>query len=125
MAIKRKLIECECGEIFADVRNQLQGELKHGPWRFKTSRLRTQKTANGGDVVACIFERSVECAKCGMELIREKRQYDLTPPVNPSKPEPIPSFFDRELVVSADAPVKKDKDDGIISIERYTERETG
>lgn len=119
MAVKRKLIECECGEIFADVRNHLQGNLKHGPWRYKTSRMRQAKSSNGGDIVATLFERSVECGKCGAELIREKRQYDLTPPVNSNKPEPIPSYSDRELVVVSNPAsgvlAKGQREDGIVS----------
>ena len=100
MAIKRKLIECECGEQFVEGQNnQLTGTVKFGPWRFISHRLRSAKSTTGGDILAALFERSVGCGKCGFELIREKRQYEITPPVNPNKPEPIPSSASREFVV--------------------------
>jgi len=121
MAVKRRLIECECGEVFLDGQNkQLTGNLKYGPWRYKTSRPRSSKSSNGGDILAVLFERSVECAKCGAELVREKRQYELTPPINPNKSEPIPSYFERELVV-ASAPKKDAGGTGIVSMENFLE----
>lgn len=102
MAVKRRLIECECGEIFTDSRTTLDGNVKRGPWLFKSHRIRETKAKDGGDILVASWDRAVECAKCGEELMHEKRQYELTPPSNPQKPEPVPSYSSRELVVRAE-----------------------
>jgi hypothetical protein len=99
VAVKRKIIECECGETFTDVRTHLDGNIKYGPWQLKAHRMRETKAKSGGDILAAIWERTVECGGCGGELMREKRQYELTPPVDVTKPEPVGSYSSRELVV--------------------------
>lgn len=110
MAVKRRMIECECGQVFTDGKPHLEGPTKYGPWKYKTNRLRETKTKNGGDIVVVCWERSVECGRCGSELLREKRQYELTPPLNAQKPEPVPSYGTRELVVM------REEEEGIIRV---------
>lgn len=98
MAVKKRFVECECGEVFIEGKNnQLDGNTALGPWRLKDSRKRQGKTAQHGDVLAAIFERSVFCVKCKNELMREKRQYELTPPVTHSD-EPVTSYSTREFL---------------------------
>jgi hypothetical protein len=96
MAIKKKLIECECGEIFTDAKNnQLNGNVGLGPWLLKESRKRPSKSQ--GDVLFATFERSVFCLKCKQELVRENRQYELTPPIS-HVDEVITSHSTREFI---------------------------
>jgi len=98
MAVKKRFVECECGEVFIEGKNnQLEGNTALGPWRLKDNRKRQGKTTQQGDILAAIFERSVFCIKCKNELMREKRQYELTPPVTQSD-EPVTSYSTREFV---------------------------
>jgi len=97
MAVKKRFVECECGEIFTEGKNnQLEGNAALGPWRLKDNRKRQAKTSQQGDVLSALFERSVFCVKCKNELMREKRQYELTPPVSQSD-EPVTSYSTREF----------------------------
>ncbi len=99
MAVKRKTVECECGEVFNDLRTHLLGNLIFGPWKAKTHRVRETKSKSGGDILVAVWERTVECGKCGGELLKEKRQYELSPPADVTKPEPISYYSSRELIV--------------------------
>lgn len=96
MAIKRKYVECECGEIFVDNKdtNQLEGNISFDPWRLKEAK---KKDKTSQDVLLAFFERSAFCKKCEQELMREKRQYELTPPIE-SLDEPVNSYSNREFV---------------------------
>ena len=108
MAIKKRFVECECGEVFTEAKNnQLDGQILLGPWRLKESRKRQTKTPNQSDILVAQFERSVHCGKCKHELMREKRQYELTPPVTQSD-EPVTSYSTREFIVRKPAPPIKD-----------------
>lgn len=99
MAVKRKLIECECGEAYLDTPQRYVQGATYGPWKYVSSNLRNTKTANGGDIMMIFWERIISCPKCGKDLMKEKRQYELTPPLNANKPDPIPSASTREIVV--------------------------
>lgn len=99
MAIKKRLVECECGEMYLEnSRNQLEGNVVCGAWKLKESRKRTTRTDVGSDILLATFERPVGCGKCKQELLRERRQYELTPPVNQSD-EPVSVYSSREYVL--------------------------
>lgn len=92
-------MECECGEIYTEgPNNQLEGTVALSPWRLKDSRKRSTKSPSNSDILLALFERSVHCGKCKQELMREKRQYELTPPVS-NKDEPVNSYSSREFVI--------------------------
>ena len=98
MAIKKRLVECECGEMFTEGKNnQLDGKTALSSWRLKDGRKIDAKTPQQSDVLSVMFERSVFCDKCKKELMREKRQYELTPPVSQSD-ETVTSHSTREFV---------------------------
>lgn len=103
MAVRRKTIECECGEVFVDHRSHIEGNLKFGPWKARTHRVRETKSKSGGDILVALWDRTVECGKCGGELLKEKRQYELTPPADVKTPEPIGSYSSRDLIIRTGA----------------------
>lgn len=108
LAIKKRFVECECGEIFAEgSKNSLMGNIAYGPWKLKGNRLRNTKSDKGCDILIAVFERSVGCGKCNHEMMREKRQYELTPPINNNDADPISSYTSREFVLRS-ASVKTD-----------------
>ena len=101
MAVKRRYIECECGENFAEGKNgTLEGKTEYGAWKYKNARLRQTKTGVGGDIVVILFNRNVRCTKCGRELLHEKKNYELTPADMPTDKEPSYSSISRELLLS-------------------------
>jgi hypothetical protein len=111
MAVKKRYVECECGELFTEGKsNQLEGTIAVSPWRLKESRKRQTKTTHQCDILIAVFERSVHCGKCKQELMREKRQYELTPPIAQND-EPVTSYSSRDFVIKA---VVKQNDDLMI-----------
>lgn len=111
MAVKKRFVECECGELFTEGKNnQLEGTIAVSPWRLKDSRKRQTKTSHQCDILIATFERSVHCGKCKQELLREKRQYELTPPITQND-EPVTSYSSRDFVIKA---VVKQNDDLMI-----------
>ena len=99
MAIKKRFIECECGETFNEVsNNQLEGNIVFGPWRLRGNRQRATKTANNCDILVALFFRSLFCGKCKQELLREQKQYELTPPISPTE-EPVTTLSNREFIM--------------------------
>ena len=101
MSVKRKLIECECGEFFEEAieTSIVTGNLKYGAWKFKNYRLKATKSETGADVLALLWVRNVDCSRCGASLFVEKRQYELTPPDDVTKPEVINSYGQKDLVL--------------------------
>lgn len=101
MAVKRRYIECECGETFGEGTNgTLDGKTKYGAWKYKNARLRQTKTGAGGDIIVVLFSRKVQCTKCGHELLHENKNYELTPAERPTDKEPSYSSISRELLLA-------------------------
>lgn len=101
MAITRKFIECECKELFTEGKdNQLEGEVIASPWKIKANRVRQTKSASGSDILVGHFQRSIICGKCKQELLRENRQYEVTPPVIPND-ESVSSYFNRDFIMKS------------------------
>ena len=83
MAIKKRLLVCDCGEQFEENSDQtLNGHVNYGPWRYNQHTVR-QSSANGQDVVSINFIRTVECHQCGTELFKEKKSYEVRPQATP------------------------------------------
>lgn len=94
MAIKRKLIECQCGEIYADSPKLI--DVIFGVWKLKDVRKKTGKE-DEKDIIIASFQRKVFCSKCSQELIKENRLYELTPP-NSESDESVSFQSTREFV---------------------------
>lgn len=109
MAVKRRYVECECGETYNEGKNNsLEGTVALGPWRLKENRKRSTKTNQGSDILIGLFERSVHCGKCKQELMKDRRQYEVTPP-SPGE-DPVTSYVTREFVMKDDKIIQKDVD---------------
>jgi hypothetical protein len=117
VAIKKRFVECECGELFTEnAKNQLEGNTICGPWKLKDSRRRNTKTDSGSDILIAMFERPVGCAKCKQELMREKRQYELTPP-DKQTDDPVSVYASREFIVRSPQAVAKPQANGVVTDE--------
>ena len=105
MAIKKRLVECDCGERFEeDPKGHLTGNVDYLPWTQKNCRLRGTKSPIGGEIVQVTFVRSVECKSCKGELFREKNEYDVTPGQVAREQRGLTvANYVREMVVSQDA----------------------
>jgi len=100
MAVKNRSVECDCGELFHENnKGELTGNLIYSPWRLKHNKVRQTKSANQCDIMLCIFERAVGCAKCKQEIFRDKKQYEITPPIG-KEDLPITSYSSKEYVYS-------------------------
>lgn len=83
MAIRKRLLVCDCGEQFEEnVDQTLIGHVSYGPWRYNQHNVR-QSSANNQDVVTINFIRQVECSQCGNELFKEKKSYEVRPQATP------------------------------------------
>ena len=99
MAIKKRFVECECGEVFYEGSgNQLEGNVVFGPWRLRGNRQRATKTVNNCDILVALFFRSLMCGKCKQEILREQKQYELTPPMSATD-DPVTTLSNREYVM--------------------------
>lgn len=89
MAIKRRILECDCGERFDEEREDgtITGDLSYGTWKFKQHSVKEGVEA-GSDLVNVYFVRSVDCNKCMTELFREKKCYVVV--ASSKKPAPFP-----------------------------------
>jgi hypothetical protein len=100
MAIKKRFVECECGEVFNEgSANQLEGNLIFGPWRLRGNRQRATKTPNNCDILVALFFRAIICGKCKQEIVREQKQYELSPPFNLGD-EPYTVLSNREYIMT-------------------------
>lgn len=100
MAIKSRSVECECGEKFTENnKGELIGNLIYSPWRLKQSKVRNTKSVNQCDILLTIFERAVGCAHCKQEIFREKKQYEITPPIGKEE-SPVSSYSSKDFVYS-------------------------
>lgn len=98
MAVKTRSVECECGEVFReDEKGELTGNLIYSPWRCKQSKVRHTKTAQQCDILLCVFERAVGCGKCKQEIFRDKKQYEVTPPIG-KESTPVTSYASKDFV---------------------------
>lgn len=114
MAVRKRFVECECGEILTEGKNnQLDGSVLCSPWRLKDSRKRATKSPSQGEILVATFERSVHCGKCKQELMREKRQYELTPPATQAD-EPVTSYSSREFVMRPPQTLKPPIEDNLL-----------
>ncbi len=101
MAIKRKIVECECGEHFDESKKgDITGHLLYTPWKCKDNRIRGTKTAYNCDIAQCFFERIAACGKCKKEMFVDKKQYEITPPVEKDSQQPISMMGEKELIYS-------------------------
>lgn len=100
MAVKRRIIECECGATFVENRDGLlEGNLAWSPWKHKNHRIRSTKSPSGGDIIVVVFIRSVHCKKCKSELLREKKEYEISPAARNDELETSNSCISKELLL--------------------------
>jgi hypothetical protein len=80
MAIKKRLLVCDCGEQFEEGKDGLPvGNLTCGPWKYKQAKVRPGAAPSDGDAVIIYFVRSIDCNKCMSELHRDKKAYEVSP----------------------------------------------
>lgn len=79
MPIKKRFIECECGEVFTEAKGGLEGNIVFSNWKHEDSRVRGTKTDTGGEIAVVQFIRFAKCAKCDGSLMIEKKVYEVSP----------------------------------------------
>lgn len=113
MAVKNRSVECECGEVFQEnEKGELIGNLIYSPWRCKQSKVRQTKTAQQCDILLCSFERAVGCGKCKQEIFRDRRQYEVTPPIG-KESTPVTSYSSKDYIFTNKEPFIENSAEGV------------